>query len=332
MPSVLLDDSAIVERYLKLRRNESSEMKSLDVSELLKDDSNTRDLSFTRRESEDTGNSGLQRDMTRMEMVLLRDQETSVKLEYIKEAGSKEDTFSGIFIKNEDHEMNMEEIRKNFAEVFARQGATLTAIEERSTESDDEELECREFEDFYENGLNMYEETSKHSLKYSTSGGTLLTADSFLENNFIDISTMDGDDFIISRRVIKYFEKNWWLIYPEGRFRRLWDYIICIVVVLAGDSDVRGVRHTCADQLLPGQSELRLGRYRLDAGRHLLPRPHLQLLHSIHGRGEDDHVAVADSEELPEVLVRRGPAFGHPVRADPRRRQSLHAGAHQQAA
>jgi predicted transcriptional regulator len=163
-----------------------------------------------------------------MEMVLLRDQETSVKLEYIKEAEDDYKT-SNLYFKAQDHEMNMEEIRKNFAEVFARQGATLTAIEERSTESDDEELECREFEDFYENGLNMYEETSKHSLKYSTSAGTLLTADSFLENNFIDISTMDGE--LMTSKVMRYFKRNWWLIYPEGQFKSIWDYLMGMLIV-----------------------------------------------------------------------------------------------------
>jgi hypothetical protein len=217
----------------------------------MKDDGPTRDISFSRRESDETGNSGLLKQLSRTEMVTAAHQETSIKLEYIKEAANKDDSFSGIFIKNDDHEMNMEEIRKNFAEAFAKQGATLAAIEERSTESDDEELECREFEDFYENGLNMYEETSKHSLRYSNSNTSLLHEDSFFNSNFIDISTLN-DDLMKSQRVVKYFEKNWWLIYPEGSFKRVWDYVICIVVVVCRDEVVRRIRHPGEDKLLLG--------------------------------------------------------------------------------
>ena len=318
MPSLLLDDSAIVERYLKLRRNESSELKSLDVSDLMKDDGPTRDISFSRRESDETGNSGLLKQLSRTEMVTAAHQETSIKLEYIKEAANKDDSFSGIFIKNDDHEMNMEEIRKNFAEAFAKQGATLAAIEERSTESDDEELECREFEDFYENGLNMYEETSKHSLRYSNSSGSFFSADSFMDNNFIDISTMDGE--VMTGKVMRYFKKNWWLIYPEGRVKSVWDYLMGLLIVGWDYADIHRPRAAREVQLLRRRREPGLGHLR-PGGRLLLrggypadfPDPD-------HARRQAGDVAVGNSEVVPEAMVLGRHPLGAAIRTDVRQR------------
>jgi hypothetical protein len=59
---------------------------------------------------------------------------------------------------------------------------------------------------------------------------------------------MDGE--LMTGKVIRYFKRNWWLIYPEGKFKAWWDYLICIVVVVDLDSDVCHVCHTCQDQLL----------------------------------------------------------------------------------
>ena len=137
----------------------------------------------------------------------------------------------------------MNEIKNNFAKGFAVIHTTMDVVEERSIESEDEELECLEFADKLEGGMQMYSDSGRFSMGYSLVGSTLRHDDSFYDNNFIDISTINEE--MLSKRVVKYFQKYWWLVYPEGKFKLVWDYLIGLIIVGLVHSDLRCVRAAC---------------------------------------------------------------------------------------
>ena len=147
---------------------------------------------------------------------------------------------------NDDRELDINEIKKNLAEanVKKRHESEFGVIEERSIETDEEELECREFQDSNENIQQMYIEVEEMKSPVLQKSSTSYKATkSFLDSDFIDISTIKEE--VVSNRVLVYFKKRWWLVFPDGKFKIIWDQIVGVFIVGRFYSDIRGPCAPC---------------------------------------------------------------------------------------
>lgn len=152
-------------------------------------------------------------------------------MEFIPEAPSQGTNDNLVFFKPDDRIIDAIELKKHLFEEDRIKNEGLEAIQERSLETSDQELECNEFEDNpVLDALSYMPQQSNPSRGVSLSRSET-TSQSLGEDDkaFIDLQAL-SEEAMQGRRARAYFRKKWWLINPEAPPKRYWDHFVAVLI------------------------------------------------------------------------------------------------------